>query len=82
MSVINDTYQQRPPLALHANRALWFCPSHYLLVSELALTIAPQDVVKVVKIVCICVVRVGGVPAIVLANIVPACVAVERWRGE
>ena len=52
-----------------------------MLVSELALTIASQNVVKVVKIVCICVVRVGGVPAIVLANIVPACVAVERWRG-
>ena len=53
----------------------------YLLVSELALTIASQDVVKVVKIIGICVVVVGDVSTVVLTNIVPACVAVESGRG-
>ena len=53
----------------------------YLLVSELALTIASQDVVKVVKIIGICVEVVGDVSNVVLTNIVPACVAVESGRG-
>ena len=53
----------------------------YLLVSELALTIASQDVVKVVKIIGICVVVVRDVSTVVLTNTVPACVAVESGRG-
>ena len=66
---------------MQENKALRYCPFHYLLVSKLALTIAPQDVVKVVKIVSICVVVVGDVPAVVLTNTVPACIAVES-RSE